>query len=498
MKRLLILAVAVLAAMCLSGCAVIPYAVDVLQEIIGTEETKEIRETPKPTPEHEPEQWQEAEKVEAQPVATLAPTEAAPETVETPIPEKTEFVYNAELAVYSIAHESYVRSANGDAGHTNTLGADEYFTPVLNVEYYGADPLTWQEMYVTLDDGEHWGWSAGELASGSSMLLHIYHSNMKNVGEGQHTARWYIDGREVWSYTFTLQQDFNWEQLTQLPTQAEIDAHNVSATLRSPYIAAWLDVPGDVNYSEYQIDFKSDHAPRGSYFAIGNFMMDYSALQKQYKKVYTEYGITGYAGFQNIYNGKKICIMSVWDTYCEDSAGNVTVVRATPVYPQDAYKSGEFGGEGVGAQCLVEYDWKKNRWYRATLKAYDGDNGNTQLEFWVMDLETGEQTLICAYDLGVGGVTFRGDNCIFLENYLPEYSGDIRTMEIKNAKVLETESGRWRSVNEGNVYPNSGALDTSYQGSFDYGVEKDRLWIMTTGVGDREDTSAGKHVRMGD
>jgi len=439
-------------------------------------------ETPLQPPEDTP---------EVQPTATPEPTPV--------VPAKPELVFDAGLAIYSIAQENYVRNAEErDFGNLNALGEDEFYTPVLRVEYSGEDALRWEQLYVTLDDGDKWGWTAGELPSGSSMSLHIYYVNMQRVGEGTHTVRWYIDDEEVYAYTFTLQRDLDWENLVDLPSAEQIDEHNASAELRSPYMSVWLDVPGDERYTEYQIDFKSDHAPRGSYYAVTNFMMDYSSIESQYKNVYTEYGITGYAGFQNLGSGEKICIMSIWDVYCEDKNGNVTTVRAQPTYPQDAYKSGEFGGEGVGAQCLVEYDWQENRWYRAHFICYEGSNGNTQLEFWVTDLLSGEKTLLCAYDLGISGVTFRGDNCIFLENFIPGYSGEVRTMEVRNVKYLGCDDGRWHDVTSGDMYTNGGALSMGYEGSYDYGVSDDRLWIMTTGVGDRCDDSAGKHLRLGE
>ena len=485
MKRFLIVFLVCVMAMCLSGCMFLPAVSEIVAPKQFEQEEAVMTETPEPV-------------VEADtPVVAVTPEPTDEPTAQPVLPQRPEFLFDASLEVYDVSAEAYVRSTGtGEFGKLNELGENEFFTPVLKMEYNGEGTLRWNELYVTLDDGEKWGWTAGELPSGGNMALHIYYSNMQHVGEGTHTARWYLDGEEIYEYTFTLQRDLNWAALTELPMQEEIQQHNASATLRSPYMAVWLDVPGDGNYTEYQIDFKADYAPRGSYYAISNFMMDYSAVERQYEKVYTEYGITGYAGFQNLHNGDKVCIMSIWDLYCQDENGNVTTVRAKPTYPQDAYKSGEFGGEGVGAQCIVEYDWQENRWYRAHLKCYDLAGGNTQLEFWVTDLTTGKKTLLCAYDLGISGTVFRGDNCIFLENFVTGYSGDVRTMEVRKAKYLPEGSESWQGITKGDMYANGGALIMNYEGSFDYGVSGDKLWIMTTGVGDRQDVSAGKQLNF--
>jgi len=45
--------------------------------------------------------------------------------------------------------------------------------------------------------------------------------------------------------------------------------------------------------------------------------------------------------------------------------------------------------------------------------------------------------------------------------------------------------------------PNVSAIVMDYIGSYDYGVEGNTLWIMTTGVGDNQDDSAGKHLYFG-
>jgi len=71
-------------------------------------------------------------------------------------------------------------------------------------------------------------------------------------------------------------------------------------------------------------------------------------------------------------------------------------------------------------------------------------------------------------------------------------------MEVRNVKYLGCDDGRWHDVTSGDMYTNGGALSMGYEGSYDYGVSDDRLWIMTTGVGDRCDDSAGKHLRLGE
>lgn len=420
-------------------------------------------------------------------------TESGEESKGTNMKNQKQYICSGSLDVYSISGESYIRSGK-KVGDFGALKDDEYYSYALHFTYNGQKTLTWQEAYVVVDQGEPWYWAAGSLPPGVNTVFHIYHCNMQKLAEGMHTVSWYMDGKEIYTDSFVLTRDLNWNQITNLPSKQEIGKANRIATLRSPYMAVWFTIPGDVRYTEYSIEFKSDYFPRGSYYSLGNWNLDYSFLESQYESVRTD-GISAYAGFQNIHDGTHLGIMSFWDVYCTDAAGNVNTIRPLPIYPKNPYKSGGFGGEGTGAQCMVKYNWEENHWYRFHLRCTESpDNGNTVVEFWVCDLETNVYTLICSYDTYMKESAFKGSIAIFLENYLTEYAGEIRTLEVRKPQYLEETTGQWKAICKGDMYPNGSAGISSYAGSYDYGVEGDRLWIMTTGVGNHCDDSYGKTI----
>ena len=413
-------------------------------------------------------------------------------------PVLPEYVYSSSLDVYSISQETFVRSGD-KSGDLSELGADEYYSAVLHMQYNGDATLSWSELAVSVDGGERWLWSAGSLAPGQTMDLHVYYANMQHMTEGLHSIAWYFDGVEVYSDTFMITRDLNWGALTTLPTRSEIDAANATASLRSPYMAVWLTIPDGTRYKEYTIDFKADYFPVGSYYSLGNWYMDFPELEQQYTQIVSDSGgIQGYAGFQNINSGEHMGIMSFWDLHCTDAAGNVTTLRPTVIYPENPYQSEEFGGEGVGAKCLDPYPWEENHWYRFHIRCTDNAvTGTTEVEFWVCDLEQGEYTLICAYDMGTGNAAFQGSIAIFLENYLPSTAGEIRTLEVCNPQYLDEATGQWCAITEGYMIPTGDGMGMSYTGSYDYGMEVNRLWIMTTGVGSSHDDSAGYTLHFG-
>ena len=268
----------------------------------------------------------------------------------------------------------------------------------------------------------------------------------------------------------------NWQAMMAFPDVSEISQYNRIAVKRSPYLAAWMKT-GSKTFSGYTVDFRAEFQPNGTYCCLGNFDLDYSALKKTYKSYNTEYqGVGGYAGLQRLYNGELKSILSFWDIQCTDKSGKKKTIRAKLVYPSHT-DNDSFSGEGTGAHCLVDYPWKPGKWYQMQLLCGKSDTtGNTTIEQWIQDLSTSMWTKLCVYDLGVPNVSFKGDVCVFLENFVPEYAGEIRTMECRNFAVYRN---KWTSIKTGVVYSDN---PSKYQGSYAYKADGDTLCMITTGV----------------
>ncbi|MBE6731606.1 MAG: DUF3472 domain-containing protein [Ruminococcaceae bacterium] len=444
-------------------------------------ETEEASESVSET-KSEPESETESETVSETESEATSESEAPDKGI---LPEITvpEISAEGKILVYRKSDDSYVRTLAATAADLNELGSDEYYSFSMELTYNGKDKFKWTEAYVIVDSGEKWGWGAGEALNHSVINFRIFYVNMqKCMTPGAHTAEWFIDGEKMLTETFFIDESYNWAEKFEMPDSASISNHNASSTCRSPYIAGWFSIPEDTRYTEYSVDFKVDHLPIGTYCCLGNWVMDYSYLESQYASVHTEYvGVSAYAGFQNIYDGSKKAIMSFWDVYCEDYNGNNTTIRAKQIYPEDAQMD-SFGGEGTGARALVDYQWESGHWYTMHIRCRVSDTtGNTVVEQWVCDLETGEWTLLTAYDIGFKNSAFKGSIAIFLENYLNEYSGEVRTMTVRNPRYLDVKTNQWRAINE--VYLSSNGGLPTYDGSYNFGVEDDTVWMITSGVG---------------
>ncbi|XP_033754892.1 uncharacterized protein LOC117337866 [Pecten maximus] len=64
----------------------------------------------------------------------------------------------------------------------------------------------------------------------------------------------------------------------------------------------------------------------------------------------------GYMGIQQLYDGKKVVIFSVWDNKTDDDPDVDRQAKAT--YKGEGVDIQRFGGEGTGLRCLLPYNWE--------------------------------------------------------------------------------------------------------------------------------------------
>jgi hypothetical protein len=78
----------------------------------------------------------------------------------------------------------------------------------------------------------------------------------------------------------------------------------------------------------------------------------------------------GYFGLQELDNGKKVVIFSVWDPTKGDDANAVPLEeRVEILLKAHDVLAKRFGGEGTGGQSFFDYDWKVGTTYRFLVKA---------------------------------------------------------------------------------------------------------------------------------
>ena len=122
---------------------------------------------------------------------------------------------------------------------------------------------------------------------------------------------------------------------------------------RLPLRPPALPGPGGVAfYNEVTVDASA----RGSYFMVCGFD-------------------GGYFGIQELGDGKKVLLFSVWDASDKNDPNAVEEEKRVKVLQKDdKVRVGRFGNEGTGAQSFFDYDWKPGETYRflVTAKVEDG------------------------------------------------------------------------------------------------------------------------------
>lgn len=371
----------------------------------------------------------------------------------------------------------------GPVGDLTSIGEGEFPSFAFSITNAGADTFEFQEMHVTVDGGEPWGWGPFSLEPGQATLAHVYYGNMQRcMSEGTHDVALYVNGAPAAQATLVLTHSQDWGSRLPLPSDEEVAAANAAARCRSPYIFGQFDTSAIGSFSDFSIDFKADAAPLGTYCCLFQWAADLAALQTTFPDAHTESNAAGYGGLQVLSNGERVAIMSLWDVYYTDGSGAAQTLRARLVYPEASLDDGSFGGEGQGAHCLVPYDWQPGRWYRMRFSCSTSEQtGTICVDQRVCDLQSGTWTRLCCYDTGVAGACFTGPAFCFLENFDPTSCGDVRCMEVSDVCALSIEDGDWHEVTSAYLGPNGG--EPTYSGSYAFGASGGTFWAVTSGVG---------------
>jgi hypothetical protein len=78
----------------------------------------------------------------------------------------------------------------------------------------------------------------------------------------------------------------------------------------------------------------------------------------------------GYFGIQQLGNGKKVVLFSVWDPAAGDDPKKVPEEkRVTLLHKGEGVRVGRFGNEGTGGQSFLDHDWKVGQTYRLLVSA---------------------------------------------------------------------------------------------------------------------------------
>ncbi len=251
----------------------------------------------------------------------------------------------------------------------------------------------------------------------------------------------------------SLSSRLAWLALTLLAaTIAHADERLKGIACRSVHLA--YEAPEAVAfYNEVTVE---QSAP-GTYFCVCGFGM-------------------GYYGIQELGDGKKLLIFSVWDPGKQNDPNTVAdTQRVKLTYQGEGVRVKRFGNEGTGGQSFFDYDWKVGQTYRFLVTArLDGDRTEYAGYFYLPESKQWKH-LVTFATLNRGKL-LQGDYA-FVEDFQRDR---VSATKIRRARYgpgwVKTKEGAWQPLTRARF-----TADANPVTNIDAGLADDGRFFLATG-----------------
>ena len=153
----------------------------------------------------------------------------------------------------------------------------------------------------------------------------------------------------------------------------------------------------------------------------------------------------GYFGMQELGNGKKLLLFSVWDSGQNDPKAVAADKRVQLLHKDAKVRIGRFGGEGTGGQSFFDYDWKTGQKYRFLVTA-KADGERTQYAGWFHVPEEKAWKHLVTFSTLTGGKPLRG-----YYSFIEDFKRDrVSTKKVRSAHFgngwIRGKDGEWKAL----------------------------------------------------
>ena len=186
----------------------------------------------------------------------------------------------------------------------------------------------------------------------------------------------------------------------------------------------------------------------------------------------------GYFGIQELGDGRKVILFSVWDAGDADKSKIAAEERVECLYQAPDVKVRRFGGEGTGGQCMGEFKWTLGETNRFVVKA-EVEAEKTSYTGYVYAVDKKEWKRLVTFRVRTGGAPLRG-----LYSFVEDFRRDTESAkEVHKARY----GNGWVQVGEGNWRPLSQVKFTASNSSFeaketiDAGFDGSWFYLVTGG-----------------
>jgi hypothetical protein len=186
---------------------------------------------------------------------------------------------------------------------------------------------------------------------------------------------------------------------------------------------------------------------------------------------------TGYFGIQELANGKKVIIFSVWDPTKGDKANEVKAEeRVECLFSDPLMRIRRFGGEGTGGQCMGDFDWQIGETNRFLVRA--GVEG-LKTSYTGFVFERGNWRKLVTFRTRTGGQPLKG-----LYSFVEDFRRDYKSaQEIRRARFgqgwVKNLTGDWIALARGRF--TSSNAEWEARDSINAGLDGKWLFLQTGG-----------------
>lgn len=210
---------------------------------------------------------------------------------------------------------------------------------------------------------------------------------------------------------------------------------------------------GDAFYSECVVE----KSATGSYFMVCGFDV-------------------GYFGIQELSNGKKLVLFSVWDPGAQNDPNQVDKDRQVQVVSHDPQvRVKRFGGEGTGGQSFFDFDWKLGETYRFLVTSREVE-GRSAFSGYFFIPETKQWKHLVTFSTVATKRKLRGYYS-FVEDFQRNKisATHARVAQFGNGWVRSL-AGEWKSLDQARF-----TGDANPATNIDAGLRGDRFFLATGG-----------------
>jgi hypothetical protein len=200
----------------------------------------------------------------------------------------------------------------------------------------------------------------------------------------------------------------------------------------------------------------------------------------------------GYFGIQELGNGKKLAIFSVWDSGQNDPKKVDEEKRVKLLHKDEKVRIGRFGGEGTGGQSFFDYDWKIGETYRFMVTAKpNGDRTEYAGYFFVPEDKAWKH--LVTFSTITGGKNL-GGYYSFVEDFKRDKvsATKTRTAQFGNQWV-KTTKGEWQAVTKARFTGDANPVT-----NINAGMKDGRFFLMTGGDIKNSDTKLNDSMQLPD